>query len=165
LTVFLAFGQQSKVERIAMEVEYIENDATLTFEKYDFSKLTGVHTDGGGILKVWHKEKQISKIYEEIGLSYGRIKTTIYLKNDEVIKIIEIEENFPFSKNEIDITKLDKVFRVDIFVFGPDKNIAGLYDYKLIRNGNRVISDGFCELSDFFSTIDRAEKAIIQSQK
>ena len=96
---FLAFGQENNVAQIDRKVKSIESDSTLNETKFDWVELTGITTDGGGILKVCRIEKQICKIVEEIGLSYGRIKTTIYLENGIPIKIIETEENF--VKNNI----------------------------------------------------------------
>ncbi len=157
---FLAYGQQTEVDRIIKEVDSIESDTTLVLNEFNLSELSGILTDGDGIIKVWRRGDQILKVQEEIGFSYGQLETTFYLKDEEVIKIIEIEENFPWTNNEIDLSKLEEVFRIDIFVFGPDKNINGLYDFELKRIGHRVFSDGFCELSDFFSSLDRAEKAI-----
>jgi hypothetical protein len=62
-------------------VKSIESDSTLEKTEFDWVELTGITTDGGGILKVWRNENQICKIVEEIGFSYGRIMTIIYLNN------------------------------------------------------------------------------------
>jgi hypothetical protein len=62
-------------------VKSIESDSTLEETEFDWVELTGITTDGGGILKVWRNENQICKIVEEIGFSYGRIMTIIYLNN------------------------------------------------------------------------------------
>ena len=120
----VTFGQENKLDQIDIEVNLIESDTTLIETKFDLNKITGTSTDGGGILKVWTKENRICKIVEEIGLSYGRIKTTIYLQNGTPIKIKETEENFGYKNDELNYNVLNEVFAATIYVFDwyNDKN-------------------------------------------
>jgi len=114
---FLAFGQEKNLDRIDNQVKSIESDSTLVEAEFDWVELTGITTDSGGFLKVWRNEKEICKIIEEIGLSYGRIRTVIYLNNGIPIKIIETEENFGHQNGELNYKELNEVFRATIYVF------------------------------------------------
>jgi len=151
---FLAFGQESKLDRINSQVNLIESGSTLTLTEFDWVELTGITTDGGGIITVWRNDSQLCKIVEEIGFSYGRIRTTIYLKNETPIKIIETEENFGFKNDELDYKKLNEVFRATIYVFDWENDKS-----EIQRIGKRVLSEGTCATFDYEPSIERAKKA------
>ena len=152
---FITFGQENKLDRIENEVSLIEFDSSLTDSEFDWAKLTGITTDGGGILKVWRNEKQICKIVEEIGLSYGRVRTTIYLSQGLPIKIVETEENFGHKNDELDYEELNEVFRATIYVHDWENN-----ESKIVRTGKRVMSEGSCSNFEYEPIMERAEKAI-----
>ncbi|WGH75639.1 hypothetical protein P8625_00310 [Tenacibaculum tangerinum] len=153
---FLAFGQEHNLDRIENEVKSIESDSTLQKMEFDWVELTGITTDGGGILKVWRNEKQIRKIVEEIGLSYGRIRTIIYLNNGNPIKIIETEENFGRKNDELNYEELSEVYREIIYVFDWENDNA-----EIKRTGKRNMSEGSCSMYELAeSVMERAEKAI-----
>ncbi len=151
---FLAFAQENKTSQIDKLVESIKADSTLTESEFDWVELTGIATEGGGILKVWRNRNQIVKVYEEIGLSYGRISTEIYLNNGEPIKIIEIEENFRFTNHGVEYDELNEVFRAKIYVFDWENNMS-----KINRIGERNMSEGNCSTFDYEPIIERAKKA------
>lgn len=151
---FLAFGQENNLDRIDNEVKSIESDSTLKKAEYDWVELTGIATDGGGILKVWWNKKQTCKIVEEIGLSYGRIRTIIYLNSGIPIKIIETEENFENQNGELNYKELNEVFRATIYVFDWEND-----ESKIERTGKRILSEGSCSTFDYEPTIERAKKA------
>ena len=159
LNAILTFGQTS-IDQINQQIEFIESDLTLTESEFDWTELTETVTDGGGILKVWQNENQICKIVEEIGLSFGRIKTTIYLNDAGPIKIIETEENYGKTNDGMDYSKTSEVFRADIYILGVEDEKDGSYFYEIERKGKRVFSDGSCELNEYYPTIKRAVKAI-----
>ncbi|WP_256867472.1 hypothetical protein [Winogradskyella forsetii] len=117
-------------------------------------ELTGITTDGGGILKVWSNENQICKIVEEIGLSYGRIKTIIYLESGIPIKIIETEENFRRTNQGMEYYELNEVFKAEIYIFNWEMD-----ESKIVRTGERLMSEGNCSTFDYEPIIERAEKA------
>tara|TARA_R110000823_G_C15804069_1_gene487485 strand:+ start:350 stop:853 length:504 start_codon:yes stop_codon:yes gene_type:complete len=151
---FLAFGQENNLERIDNAVNSIELDSTLVLTEFDWTKLTGITTDGGGILKVWRNDNQICKVVQEIGLSYGRVKTVIFLSNGLPIKIIETEENFGHKNDELDYGKLNEVFKATIHVYDWEND-----ESKIERVGKRVMSEGDCSNFDYEPIIERAEKA------
>ena len=151
---FLTFGQENKLDRINDEVNSIESDLTLTESEFDWVELTGMTTDGGGTLKVWRNKSQIFKIVEEIGLSYGRIRTMIYLQSGLPIKIIETEENFGQKNDELNFAELNEVFKAIIYIFDWETD-----DSKIERIGKRVMSEGNCSNFDYEPIIERAEKA------
>jgi len=154
---FLAFGQENNLDQIDKKVNSIESDSTLTLTEFDWVELTGITTDGGGILKVWRNDVQICKIVEEIGLSYGRIKTAIYLNNGLPIKIIETEENFELENGELNYKELNEVFKANIYVYDWGNN-----DSKIERIGKRVLSEGSCSNFEYEPIIERAKEAITE---
>lgn len=157
---FVTFGQENKLDRIEDEVNSINSDSTITKLEFDWTELTGITTDGGGILKVWQNENQICKIVEEIGLSYGRVKTSIYLQNGIPIKIIETEENFGHKNGELDYNELKEVFRANIYVFDWENDNG-----KIERIGKRILSEGSCSNFDYEPILERAKKTIKQNSK
>lgn len=155
---FLTFGQEKNIGQIDHEVRAIELDSTLKKIEFDWVKLTGITTDGGGILKVWHNDNQIYKIVEEIGLSYGRINTTIYLNNKIPIKIIETEENFEHKGDKLDYDKLNEIHQLIIYVLNWKND-----SLDIIHLGKRNMSKPKPSISELAKTvINRAEKAIAE---
>ena len=154
---FFAFGQESNLDQIDNKVQSIESDSTLVKSEFDLVELTGISTDGGGIIKVLRNQKQICKIIEEIGFSYGRIRTIIYLNNGIPIKIIETEENFGRKNGALNYTELNEVFKATIHIFDWENDKS-----KIDRTGKRVMSEGSCSTFDYEPTIERAKKAIAE---
>jgi len=161
VTIFILLGfqtfGQNKVDRINDEVYSIEKNDTLKLSEYNWTKLTGIKTDGGGILNVWQNDNQICKIVEEIGVSYGRVKTIMYLQNGLPIKIIETEENFERTEQGFNHKKLNEVFKVIIHVLDWEMD-----EDKTRQIGQRVLSEANCAAYDYISIIERAKKAITQ---
>lgn len=153
---FLSFGQ-TKVDQIDKEVYSIESNFTLKLSEYDWTELTKINTDGGGIFKVWKNGKQICKIEEEIELSYGKIKTIMYLQNGLPIKIIETEENFEKTDQGLNYKKLNEVFKVIIHVLDWE-----MEEGEIKQIGKRIMSEGTCATYDYISVIERAKKATAQ---
>lgn len=154
---FLAYGQEKNVDQIDTKVNAIESNSSLVQREFDLAKLSGVTTDDGWILKVWQHEKQLYKIVEEIALSYGRIKTVMYLNNGIPIKIIEIEENFSQKNGELNYKELNEVFRVTIYVFDWENDQSTIQ-----RIGERIFSEGSCSTFEYEPIIERAKKAITE---
>jgi len=155
LLAFSVFGQGKNLDQLKSKVNLIESDSTLIRNEYDWVELTGIATDGGGILRVWRTNEQIHKIVEEVGLSYGRITTTIYLNKGTPIKIIETEENFGQKNGELSYKELNEVFRANIYVFDWEND-----ESKIERTGKRVLSEGTCATFDYEPTVERAKKAV-----
>ena len=152
---FLAVGQENNLERIVNEVNSIESDNALLVTESDWVELTGITTDGGGILKVWRNEKQICKVVQEVGLSYGRVKTVIFFSKGLPIKIIETEENFGYKNDELDYGKLNEVFQATIYIYDWEND-----ESKIEIIGKRVMSKGGCTNVDYEPIIERAKKSI-----
>ncbi|OAD90784.1 hypothetical protein A7A78_13810 [Aequorivita soesokkakensis] len=155
LVGFVTYGQENKLVRIDEEVTLIESNSTLTKTEFDLVKLTGISTDGGGVLKIWKNKNQIFKIVEEAGLSYGRIRTTIYLQNGFPIKIIETEENFGYKNGKLNYNEIKEVFKATIYIFDWETD-----DNEIKRIGKRVMSEGNCSNFDYEPILERAEKAL-----
>lgn len=152
------FGQENRLEQIDHQMNSINSNAELSFSEYDWGKLTGIATDGGGILKVWMNNNIMYKIVEEIGLSYGRRTTTIYLINQTPIKVIETEENFERTNDGYKHSKLEEVFKKEFYVFDWE-----LAEGKIKTTGKRVMSEGGCShFEDYEPILERAKKAILK---
>ena len=106
------------------------------------------------IVKVWRNEKQICKVVEEIGLSYGRVKTVIFFSKGLPIKIIETEENFGYKNDELDYGKLNEVFQATIYIYDWEND-----ESKIEIIGKRVMSEGGCTNVDYEPIIKRAKKS------
>ena len=155
LMAFLAFGQERDPDMVDKKVYSIESDTALKLTEFDWAQLTGITTDSDGILKVWRNGTQICKIYEEVGLSYGRISTTIYPENEIPIKVLETEENFGHKNGETDYNGLDEVFRVIIYVFDWEND-----DSRIRRIGKRIMSEGNCLVTFKYEPILKRAKKV-----
>ncbi len=154
LTGFLSFAQKKEIAETDKIVEYIQSDATLVESEFDWVELTGITTDGGGILKIWRNGNRIVRIYEEIGFSYGRLSILIYLQNGKPIKIIECEENFESTDQGVVYDELNVVFRAEVYVFDWENDISNIK-----RFGKRNMSKGICSTFGYKPIIERAKKA------
>ncbi len=141
--------QQNDLTWIKNRVNEIDESNDLIKTEFDWNEITGTATDGGGTLTVWQNKNYIIKIEQEIGLSYGRIRTIIYLDKGVPIKIIDTEENFGYDKSE-----LNEVFKGTIYVFEWENDNS-----KIERIGKRVLSEGSCSTFDHEPVLERAEKA------
>ena len=147
-------SQQYDLNWIKDKVNEIENNPDLKRTEFDWAELTGIVTDGGGTLKVWRNKRHICKIDQEIGLSYGRLRTIIYLENGNPIKIIDTEENFGQDNGELNYEELNEVFKATIYVFDWDNDKS-----QIDRIGKRVLSEGSCSTFEYEPILERAEKA------
>lgn len=147
--------QTNRIALIEKKVTEIESDATLTEVEFDLLELTGRVTDGGGMLKLWRNQNQTQKIIQEVGLSFGRISTTVYLENKIPIKVIETEENFESNNGELDYSKLNEVFKATSYFFDWEQD-----DSNIELKGKRVLSQGNCTAIDYKPILEMAKKAI-----
>lgn len=157
LDTVLEKSNMESIKQINYKVNLIESDLSLEKKEFDLVELTGINTDGGGVLKIWYKEKQVYKIAEEIGLSYGRIRVAIYLDNGIPIKVIEIEESFGHEKGELNYREFNEVFRGNVYVFDWEND-----ESKVEKTGKRVLSEGSCSTLDYEPIIERATKVMVQ---
>ncbi|MFD2561433.1 hypothetical protein [Aquimarina rubra] len=149
-------GQENNPEQIDSKVNVIESNTELSFSEFDWVELTGIVTDGGGVLKIWSNDDTIHKIIEEIGFSYGRLTTTIYLSNQTPIKIIETEENFERTNDGFKYSVLEEVFRKEYYVFDWERE-----EGETNTIGKRFMSEEGCSNYEIYDPIlERAKKAI-----
>lgn len=151
---FVTSGQERTLHQIQEKTQNTEKDTSLIVTEIDWVELTGIVTDGGGFLKVWHKDKQVYKIMEEVGLSYGRLRTIVYLDNEVPIKIIETEENFEKSNQGFNYKNIHEVFKVTIHIFNWNEGLE-----EIERTGKRVFTERPCSTFEYEATIERAIKA------
>ena len=92
-----AFPQSNEVVWINKVVAQIEKDRSLLCVTVDASSIYGVDFDGGGEVLYCYLGKQLVKIREEIGLSWGRSSKEYYFHNDTIILCRVREELFPWT--------------------------------------------------------------------
>ena len=161
LTIFLSglyfstVGQDERTKQIDILVGQINKSGRLTLKEFDANRVYNQIFDGGGTIKVYSDKNVISKIEQEIGLSYGRLTTIIYLTNGKPIQIIDREENFKLKddKSTLDHSNLNQVFEATIYVFNWDKD-----DSKVTSKGKRVQSEGTCSNFEYEPLIDAVKK-------
>ncbi len=161
LTIFLtglyfySVGQDERTKQIDIAVGLINNNDRLTLNEFDANKVYEQTFDGSGAINVYSDKNGISKIEQEIGLSFGRLTTIIYLTNGKPIQIIAREENFKFNEDNttLDYSKLHQVFEATIYVFNWDTD-----DSKVISKGKRVMSEGTCSTFEYKPLIDLVKK-------
>lgn len=151
----IAIGQEKDRTKIDIQVHAIEANSNLTKVKFDLERLTGIVTDGGGTIEVWLHKNKIYMIVEEVGLSYGRLTTTIYLKNELPIKIIETEENFKSDKGELDYSTLENAHIAIIYIHNWKKNKT-----EIEYIGERLINQGDHSTHKYEAILELAKKAI-----
>lgn len=163
LTIFLSglyfcsIGQDARTKQIDISVGLINSNDKLTLNEIDANEVYNQTFDGGGTIKIYSDSDNIFKIEQEIGLSYGRQTTIIYLTNGKPIQIIDREENFKLKddKTTLDYSKLTQVFEATIYVFNWDKG-----DSKVNYKGKRVLSEGTCSNFEYEPLIEIAVKQL-----
>ena len=141
------FTQAQELDSVAIKaiVQHIENTEELDSTFHDWSQLTGVVTDGGAELISWRKNGEVVKVFQQVGLSFGRLTTTIYLQDSNPIMAIETEENFGIDdQGEIDYTSLKVVYQEISFYYKEEPAQSGEYDLDYRRIGKRVHSEQYC---------------------
>ncbi len=147
----MTYGQSGQIDQINAKVKTIDSDSELTNKEFDATEVYGHAFDGGGEIKVYVSNDQLHKFEEQIGLSFGRITTIIYLKDDEPILIIDCEENFRRNDDgSFDYSSLNKVFETKIYVADGDS-------IKTIKEGERIMSDSRNGVEKYFQKIEMAK--------
>lgn len=139
LFCFFGFGQLKKQQAINKTIAKIENNKKLKMREYDRVKLLG-EDYGEGTVKVWSYGREIQKIEERANLAFGISKELVYFENGLPIKIIEIEENFKKTKKGFDESRLEEVFRTEIYVLGKAKSKVENYYISKEELGQRFFT-------------------------
>jgi hypothetical protein len=154
----IVLGQPDSLKIIDVEVDKIDATLDLTTKEFDAGEIYGHGFEGGGWIKVYLDGNETKKIDQQFGLSFGRIRTTIYFANGKPIKIIDSEENFIFSSDQTSINYskgLTQVLEATIYIFNwnLDRN-------QTIIKAKRNLSDGPRAVSEYERTIDIAKKLV-----
>ena len=145
------YGQSDLIDQISADVKAIDSNSELTIDEFDPTKVYGNAFDGGGEIEIYQLDGQIQKIHEQIGLSFGRITTIIYLENSEPILIIDREENFKRKDDgSFDYSTLNQLFEAQIYV-SNGKPI------KTDQEGSRVMTDKSTGIDKYLQKIEMAE--------
>lgn len=155
--ITVSLGQSVSLENIDFEADKINANKNLTIKEFDASEVYGQTFDGGGLIRIHFDKDHIKKIGQEIGLSFGRVRTTIYFSQGKPIKIIDAEDNFELKPDQstIDYTKLQEVFKATIYIFDWETDLN-----KTMIEGKRNLSEGTCSIFEYEGTIDIAKKLL-----
>jgi hypothetical protein len=148
------FGQEDSLQIIDDAVLEIDSNKSLILKEFDAIEVYGHAFDGGGVIQIYSDSNSIVKVYEQIGLSYGRVTTIIYFSKGIPIKIIDSEENFAMNEDGtgLDYTKLTTVFKAEIYIFDWENAIS-----KSVLTGKRNLSEGTCGIFEYEGLIDKAK--------
>ena len=136
----------------------IDDNSSLRLQTLNANEVYENSFDGGGEIHILWKKEEINKIYQKIGLSYGSLSITFYFQNNQIIKIIEIEENFEFKEGmTLNYDKLTKVFEEEIYVLDYENEVLEVYTV-----GKRRVSDDVCGFGEYDSTADFIKEKIKQ---
>lgn len=146
-------GQADSLSIIKQKVENIDNSESLQVETFDAVEVYGNNFDGDGVIKIYSDDTGIRKIFDEVGLSFGRITTVVYLEKGTPIMIIDKEENFPVKVDQsgLDYTQLKKVFEAKIYIFDWNNDLS-----KTVFEGERNLSEGTCSTFEYEGVIETA---------
>lgn len=134
----------------------IDHYSALYLQKLDANEIYERSFDGRGEIKLYWIQDNIKKIRIEIGTSYGRLSTTFYFQNNQIIKIIESEENFEFKEDmTLNYDKLIKVFEEEIYVLDYENEVLEGYTV-----GKRRVSDDVCGFGEYEATVDFIKEKI-----
>ena len=102
--------KQDKVNYIKQVFASINRDTSLKKLTLDSEQFLDYTPDGGGSLTAHFKNKNILKITEEIGLSYGTIEIEYYFDKSQLIFAYAREKQFKLTDEGIDQSKLTLKF-------------------------------------------------------
>ncbi|WP_179320992.1 hypothetical protein [Winogradskyella helgolandensis] len=149
----LVFGQENKMAEIDNQSKLIDSDTELIESNFDLTNESK--------LRVWHKEKRIFKIVQEMNVDYGEIKSEIFLVGNKPIKIIESESTNFFLTDSIAKIKgysidIEENFRVVSYITNWNKK-----QRELIVSGEPTEKKNISyELNKYAGIIRKAEKLI-----
>lgn len=109
--------QKIDTESIKLEVKNINSVKNFEIITLDSEKFFKELPDGGIKVEAFIKDKEIYKIIQNVGLSYGILDTEYYFLNGQIIYITESENYFPDknSDGQLEYNKLDFGFRTEYF--------------------------------------------------
>ena len=156
-SIIPVLGQIDSLKKIDRIARKIDSDKKLNKKKLDAEEVYNETTDGGGIIEIYYNDAGVKKIVQEIGVSFGRLTTIIYLVENKPVKIIDREENFEWSEEQgtFDYYSLKIVYQVEIYVYN-----AALNKIKIISTGERNLSTGNDSLTEFYPLIEIANDLI-----
>ena len=151
----VGFSQSRTVDELDALVVKIDNNPNLDSIVLDANEVYNQTFDGGGNYILFSIRDSLVKVRSEIGTSYGRFTTVLYLQDQIPLKIIEKEENFIWKDEDSswDYSQINTVFKAVIYV--TDYSNA---DTHTIKEGQRVLTEGACGLFEYDPAIERAKK-------
>ncbi|WP_372920383.1 hypothetical protein [Salegentibacter sp.] len=153
-----SLSQELSVVEIQAEVEKINSESELVHYTFDTDKIYNQTTEAGGTFDVWVNNQKIRKISQKIFLSNGQFITTIYLKNNQPILILELEKHFQWNDDNsgLDYEKeLETNYSELIYAYNWDKD-----PIKVVSKGNSLRNETVCGLSDYWGLLQTAMKII-----
>lgn len=155
LHCIFCFGQLKNQNGIDKAIRKIEKNQRLKVKEYKRADLLGIDY-GDGTIKVWSHARDIVKIEEHTHFPYGLSIELVYFENGLPIKIVEIEENFKKTKDGFDKSRLEEVFRTEIYVLGKAKSKIENYYITKEELGQRFFTRKN-EFSDYLEPYQMAQ--------
>lgn len=160
LTATNSTFSQNAVETIHRKVQQIEVSDSLKRMDFDASEIYEQAFDGGGEIEIYQISHELVQAKETMGLSIGRVTTTVFFDNQEPVMIREVEEMFPWddSKSGLDYTQLDSTFEKTMYLKSGQV-------LKVEHIGQKNISGRTDKISEYESTIERMKQLANQKRK
>lgn len=168
LSILLCFlsiavcSQELTILDIDAEVSKIDLDPDLKHFTFDTNNVYNQATDGGGSMEVWLLGKEIRKISQSIFLSNAQFITTVYLKNDHPIMIVETENQYHWDeeKNTFDLDILETAYEKIIYSWHWEKDAIAVR-----TKGESWSEDTGAEVGSYNSLLATARKILVQDFK
>lgn len=165
LLCLLCFSVQSQkltVLDIDTEVSKIDMDPGLEHLTFDTNEVYNQATDGGGSFEVWLRGKEIRKISQSIFLSNAQFVTTVYLKDDQPIMIVETENQFPYDeeKNSINLAEPEAAYERIIYSWHWEKDAITVR-----TRGESWGADAGADVGSYTSLFATARKILSQESR
>lgn len=157
----LTFGQEINYTEIDNKANAIDSDLELIEIKFDLTNKQDPNDSHQTILRIWHKEKRIYKISQDVSVNYGKIKSEIYLNGKKPIKTIESENTYYYLPDSIAKLKgysvdLEENYNATSYILDWDKK-----QRKVVISGKSTEEKkASFEWNKFNAIIRRAEKLV-----
>lgn len=157
-----ALGQEMDIQSIEKTVSLIDRNGKLKRSVLNWEELTDQTITNDSEFLVWSKNDTIYKVSLTSLSPKGTIKFILYCHEGTPIKIIEMEQYNSADINSQDSLKLYVPFKEEIFITGLREYFPGEieYQYEILTEGSRMITDMYCEVNELLYPLEIANKAL-----
>ncbi|NER11789.1 hypothetical protein SAMN06265375_1134 [Muriicola jejuensis] len=150
------------IQSIENTVSLIDKNEKLKRSVLNWEELTEQTKINDSEFLVWSKNDTIYKVSLASLSPRGTIKFIIYCHEGNPIKIVEMEH---FNSADIvsqDSSKLEVTFKEEIFITGFREYYPGEieYEYEVLTEGSRMITDMYCQVNELLHPLEVAYKGL-----